>query len=55
MLEYWALGKWDVDSLEKWVVDIGENLSNIENSPSKTPFQSSKIPVYHVRGKKIKP
>jgi hypothetical protein len=54
MMEYWGLGNWDVDTLEKLIVDMGGKVSN-ENIPFKTTFHFSTIPFFHVRGKNMCP
>ena len=37
-------GNWDVGTLEKFVVDMGGNISNKKNIPLKTTFHHSTIP-----------
>jgi len=44
------LGNWDIGPLEKFSIDMGENISKNENLPLKTTFQYSIIPFFHVRG-----
>jgi hypothetical protein len=69
MLEYWNVGilgfglrlveptarrgNWDVGPLEKFIVDLGGNISNNKKIPLKTTFHNSTIPLLHVRGKNI--
>ena len=44
MMEHWVLGNWDIGPLEKFPIDMGENISKNENFPLKTTFQHSNIP-----------
>jgi hypothetical protein len=31
MMEYWVLGKWDIGTLEKFIVNLVRKVSNIKN------------------------
>ena len=55
MMEHWVLGNWDIGPLEKFSIDMGENISENENLPLKTTFQYSIIPFFHVQGINTKP
>jgi len=44
-------GNWDVGTLEKFIGDMGRNVSNNRNIPLKTTFHYSTIPLFHLQGK----
>jgi len=46
-------GDWDVGIMEKFIVDMGGEVSNNKDIPLKTTFHYSTIPLFHVRGKNI--
>jgi len=60
MLEYWKDGILGFGKLGFWFIgkihlDMGGNMLRNENSPLKSTFHYSTIPLFHVRGKNIGP
>jgi hypothetical protein len=70
MLEYWVIlssftlfrtssqregGKLGFWFIRKIHLDMGGNMSKNENSPLKSTFHYSTIPLFNVRGKNIEP
>jgi hypothetical protein len=41
VFENWVFGNWDVGAAEKFIVNMGKNISNNKNSPLKTTFHYS--------------